>query len=220
VNLGVAFLDGGPAELQARILSHMNAWGRNANVVFKAASAGMAQVRITRQRGGGHWSFLGIDVLRIPRGEPTMNLDGFTMSTPESEYLRVVRHETGHTLGAPHEHLRKAIIDRLDVQKTIAYFRNNYGWSESVTRHNVLTPVEESALIGSPFTDETSIMAYQLPGSITKDGRPVPGGGDINDTDAAYCGKLYPAAPPPPPSAVTLTLSGDLEAGTYTLSPG
>lgn len=211
VNLGVAFLDGGPTDLQARILAHMNAWGRGANVIFKPASAGMAQVRITRTRGDGYWSYLGTDVLLIPRNQPTMNLDSFTMSTPDSEYLRVVRHETGHTLGAPHEHMRKAIIERLDAAKTIAYFRNTYGWSEQETRSNVLTPVEENAVIGSPFADETSIMAYSLPGSITKDGGPVVGGTDINDTDATYCAKLYPlATPPPPPPAGgwTITIKG------------
>jgi hypothetical protein len=29
-----------------------------------------------------------------------MNLDSFTTSTPDSEFYRVVRHETGHTLGS------------------------------------------------------------------------------------------------------------------------
>lgn len=36
--------------------------------------------------GDGYWSYLGTDVLLIPDGMPTMNLQGFSMSTPESEY--------------------------------------------------------------------------------------------------------------------------------------
>lgn len=210
VDLGVYFMDGGGLELKNRILSHFNAWGRNANVVFKMASSGMAQVRITRERGGGYASYLGTDILQIPTNQPTMWLDSFTMSTPESEYLRVVRHEAGHTLGAAHEHLRAALIAKLDVQKTIAYFRRTYGWSEAETRSNVLTPVEERAVIGSPYADETSIMAYSLPASITKDGRPIVGGADINDTDATYCAKLYPKeiAPPPPSGGWTITIKG------------
>ena len=39
-----------------------------------------------------------------------MNLEAFTMQTPDSEFHRVVRHEAGHTLGFPHEHMRKAIV--------------------------------------------------------------------------------------------------------------
>jgi hypothetical protein len=220
VKLGVAFMDGGAADLKARILSHMNAWGERSNVKFSMASVGMAQVRVARQPRDGHWSYLGTDVLQIPVGLATMNLDGFHMGTPEAEYRRVVRHETGHTLGFPHEHLRKAIIDRLDRVRTINYFRNQYGWGEEDTISNVLTPLSEADIVATALTDETSIMAYQLPASITKDGRAVVGGGDINDTDFSLAAKLWPLAAPPPPSGeLTLTLGGDLKAGTYTLSP-
>lgn len=50
-------------------------------------------------------------------------LQGFSMTTPESEYKRVVRHETGHTLGFPHEHLRQEIVNDIDPDKAITYFR-------------------------------------------------------------------------------------------------
>jgi len=40
--------------------------------------------------------------------------------------------------------------------------------------------------------DQTSIMCYQLPGLITKDGKPIIGGTDINATDYAFAGKIYP----------------------------
>ena len=56
----------------------------------------------------GYWSYLGTDIRLIPRNRPTMNLQGFTMNTSESEYKRVVRHETGHTLGFPHEHILRS----------------------------------------------------------------------------------------------------------------
>ncbi len=42
--------------------------------------------------------------------------------------------------------------------------------------------------------DQTSIMCYQLPGSITRDGLPIVGGTDINQTDYAFIGKIYPKA--------------------------
>lgn len=225
VKLGVYFMDGGSTELQQRILSHMNAWGERSNVKFSLASAGVAQVRIVRTPGSGYASFVGTDILQIPIGQPTMWLDSFSMSTPESEYRRVVRHETGHTLGCPHEHMRRAIVDRLDPTKTVAYFKRFQGWSAAETRQQVLTPIEEVALIATPLTDETSIMCYQLPGEITKDGQPVVGGEDINDLDFKFMSERYPLAVQPPPvgppatGPITIILPTDYKAGTYTFTP-
>ncbi|MBV8095146.1 MAG: hypothetical protein JO110_18340, partial [Acetobacteraceae bacterium] len=102
------------------ILQHMNAWNTTANVLF-VETLGQAQVRIARQDGpnGGFWSFLGTDILSIEADQPTMNLEGFTMDTPESEFHRVVRHETGHTMGFPHEHMRQELVDKIDPEKAI-----------------------------------------------------------------------------------------------------
>src|SRR5678815_617681 len=117
VKLTVGFLDSAPQDLQNRILEHMNAWGAFSNVKFMLSSVD-PQVRISRV-ADGYWSYLGTDILHIPRNQPTMNLQGFTMNTPEREFHRVVRHETGHTLGFPHEHMRAELVQRLDVNKTI-----------------------------------------------------------------------------------------------------
>lgn len=219
VDLAVSFLDNPPPDLRDRILSHMNAWREQgkANVRFRWSQSG-GQVRIARTRGSGYWSYLGTDILHVRAGEPTMNLDSFTMATSESEFIRVVRHEAGHTLGFPHEHARREIVQRLDPQKTLDYFRRTQGWSAATVRQQVLTPLEERSIMGSEKTDQDSIMCYQLPGSITRDGKPIPGGRDINAADAAFAAKLYPlpdAPPPPPPAKVRITLSGPLGPGTY-----
>ncbi len=132
-----------------------------------------------------------------------MNLDSFTMQTSDSEFFRVVRHETGHALGMPHEHMRAELVARLDRAKTIKYFAQTQGWSEQEVMQQVLTPLSEASLLSTP-ADQTSIMCYQLPGSITKDGKPIPGGNDINATDLAFAAKIYPLAgqpEPPTPSA-------------------
>ncbi len=212
--LGVYFMDTQDSNLKGKILAHANAWGQSANVQFVEASSSSAQIRVARQRGQGYYSYLGVDCLHIPKNQPTMNLEAFTLTTPQSEYNRVVKHEFGHALGAPHEHMRQEIVARLDVQKTIAYFRRTQGWSEQEVRQQVLTPLDERSIMGTP-ADVTSIMTYQLPGSITVDGQPIPGGNDINPSDAAYCGKVYPLSvqpPPPPPGKVTITVP---RAGTY-----
>ena len=199
VKLTVGFMDSPPADLRARILSHMNAWGAWSNVRFVETKTN-PQVRIARTAGDGYWSYLGTDVLLIPANAPTMNLDGFTMNTPDSEFYRVVRHETGHTLGFPHEHMRKEIIDRIDKQKAIAHFMQTQGWSEQEVIQQVLTPLAQSALIATAQADPTSIMCYWLPASIMKDGQAVSGGNDINALDAQFSGLIYPG--PVAPSCI------------------
>ena len=189
VKLGVGFLDNPPQDLRAKIILHMNAWAKTANVQFTESSSS-PEVRISRDRPG-YWSYLGTDICLIKPDQPTLNLQGFTMNTPDSEFHRVVRHETGHTLGCPHEHMRKDLIARIDVKKAIDYFQATQGWNEAQTRAQVLTPLDEASLIGTP-PDQTSIMCYQLPGSITTDGKPIIGGVDINDTDYAFMAKVYP----------------------------
>jgi Astacin (Peptidase family M12A) len=189
--LTVSFMESTPANLRTRIISHMNAWTNTGCISFVETS-GTGEVRISRGPGG-YYSYLGIDILHIPKNRQTMNLEGFTMNTPESEYKRVVRHETGHTLGAPHEHMRKALVARIDPQKAYAYFLRTQGWDKATVDAQVLTSLDEASLMSTP-PDQTSIMCYQLPGSITRDGTPILGGVDINPTDYAFIGKIYPKA--------------------------
>jgi hypothetical protein len=189
--LSVSFMESTPSDLRARIVSHLNAWTRTGCITF-AQTQGTGQVRISRG-SGGYWSYLGTDVLLIPQNRPTMNLQSFTMGTAESEFKRVIRHEAGHTLGAPHEHMRKELVARIDRQKAYDYFRRTQGWSQQQVDQQVLTPLEDRTIFGTP-SDQTSIMCYQLPGAITKDGRPIVGGLDINATDYDFIGRIYPRA--------------------------
>lgn len=187
--LTVSFMETTPADLRTRIISHMNAWTKTGGVSFTWTS-GTGQVRISRG-GGGYYSYLGTDVLHIPTNRQTMNLQGFTMNTPETEYKRVIRHETGHTLGCPHEHMRRSLVARIDPEKAYEYFLRTQGWDKGMVDAQVLTSLNEASLMATP-PDQTSIMCYQLPGSITRDGRPITGGLDINATDYAFIGKIYP----------------------------
>lgn len=194
LRLTVSFLDGPPADLRNRILSHMNAWNKTANVQFVETNS-VGQVRVAFEGGvdGGYWSYVGTDILHIAPGSPTMNLEAFTMNMPESEFHRVVRHETGHTLGFLHEHMRKELVALIDPQKAYDYFWQTQGWTKQDVDQQVLTPLDDMDIMGTP-PDETSIMCYQLPGSITSSGDPITGGTDINDTDYAFAGKIYPGS--------------------------
>ena len=206
--LSVSFMEQTSSELRARILSHMNAWAKTSCVSF-VETKGVGEVRISRG-GGGYWSYLGTDILHIPQDSQTMNLEGFTMSTRESEFKRVVRHEAGHTLGFMHEHMRRELVVRIDPEKAYEYFLRTQGWDRRTVDQQVLTPLDEGSIIGTP-ADETSIMCYQLPGEITHDGEPIIGGVDINRTDFDFAGRIYPK-PGHLSSVIQETWEGELAA--------
>lgn len=203
VDLSVQFLDNPPQEVRQKILAYANSWQDGGRVKVRFRETGQqGDVRILRDPSQGYNSYLGTDIRVVPAGEETMNLANFTESLPDAEYMRVVPHEFGHTLGFPHEHLRFAIISLLDPARTIAYFAEHYGWSAEMTTQQVLTPVAESSLFrtSSP-ADVESIMCYQLPGACTKSGQPVLGGTQIDPLDFATAASFYPGTvtPPPPP---------------------
>jgi hypothetical protein len=191
--LTTGFMDNPSRDLRREILRHLNMWSTRSNVRF-VESAVDPTVRIDRRSGqtwGGYWSYVGTDVLGVDKDEPTMNLEGFTMRTSPSEFRRVVCHEAGHTLGFPHEHMRKELVQRIDPAKAYPYFQMTDGWSRQDVDDQVLSPLHQRTIIGTPV-DQTSIMCYQLPGSITRDGKPILGGTRINETDYRFAAVIYP----------------------------
>ncbi|HJU56582.1 MAG TPA: CHAT domain-containing protein [Pyrinomonadaceae bacterium] len=195
VRLSVSFLDNPSAALRSRILLHMNAWGEHANVRF-AETQGVGKVRIARLDSppdmAGYWSYVGTEILDAEEDEPTLNLEGFTMRVSEAEFRRVVRHEAGHTLGFDHEHMRSDLVKRIDRKKAFAYFDRTEGWTPEEVEEQVLTPLAKKSIMGTKESDPLSIMCYQLPGAIMKDGKPIPGGLDINQNDFAFAKIIYP----------------------------
>src|SRR4051794_24954901 len=151
VHLTVAFIETVDAALRARIISHMNAWGAYCNATFAEVAAN-AQVRISLA-GSGYWSYLGTDILHIPAGQPTMNLQGFSMSTPESEYHRVVRHGRGPPPGSPQDPLRPEILNRIDPEKKKPYSPPNDGGEGAPVPPRVPPPPKNPALRAPPTAD-------------------------------------------------------------------
>jgi hypothetical protein len=90
---------------------------------------------------------------------------------------------------------------RIAREKAIDYFHRTQYWSRRDVEAQVLTPLDEQTLMATP-ADQTSIMCYQLPGSITTDGKPIVGGLDIDASDYRFAGSIYPL-PPKSPRSVT-----------------
>lgn len=202
--LTVSFMEATPADLRARILTHFNAW--SIGVTFVQTNA-VGDVRISRGPGG-YYSYLGTDIQHIPSNRQTMNLQSFSMNTPESEFRRVIRHEVGHTLGFPHEHMRKELVALIDPAKAYRYFLATEGWDKQTVDQQVLTALDDASLLGTP-PDQDSIMCYQLPGQITVNGQPIRGGTDINTTDAAFALSIYPPTVPASPAGLSLLDSAE-----------
>lgn len=104
--LRVTFMDGEPGVHQ-RVEQFAHEWSRYANIKFVFGSDPASEVRISFLQPGS-WSYIGTDVLTIPRNQPTMNFGWLKSSTPNDEYSRVVIHEFGHAIGCIHEHQNPA----------------------------------------------------------------------------------------------------------------
>lgn len=198
--LTVGFLEETSEAFRSKFFHFANKWSEHCNFSFVWTQSS-PEVRVTRNLGG-YWSYLGTDCLQIPQGQPTMCLQGFTVSTRESEWERVVVHECGHAMGFPHEHMRRDIQKLLNQAAVIARFMRDQGWSEQQVRQQILITLEEHSLTGASPADPESIMSYRFDGSLTIDGKPIPGGSKISPVDAQYVGKIYPKPAPPPPVSV------------------
>lgn len=188
--LTVSFVEKPEYQMRLKVLRHMNAWRDGGCAVRFVYVKSGGDVRITTEPDG-YWSYLGTDIHMIPDSDPTMCLEAFTARTEDSEYHRVVRHETGHTLGFVHEHMRKELVARIDPRRAYAYFQHWDGWDPATVDAQVLTPLDDRSIMGTA-PDQTSVMCYQLPGSITIDGKPILGGLDIDGNDQMFANKVYP----------------------------
>ena len=88
--------------------------------------------------------------------------------------------------------MRRDLVRKIDRAKAFAFFDRTQGWTRAEVEAQVLTPLEDKSIMGTTETDPHSIMCYQIPGEITKNGRPIPGGKDINSKDYAFAASIYP----------------------------
>jgi hypothetical protein len=118
-----------------------------------------AEIRIGFLQGDGAWSYVGRDVIDIPKqGERTMNF-GWDLRA-DSRGVGVPVHEIGHTLGFPHEHQNPFSGIRWNEEAVYRHFAGSpNNWTRETTFNNILKKLEEGEVKGSHW-DSNSIMHY------------------------------------------------------------
>ena len=189
--LKIRFLEGDP-QVIAKVKEKFNLWLNYANSLnFEYVDSGDADVRVAFKEGGGHWSYLGKDIKTIPMNEPTMNLGWRHESQPDDEEIeRVAVHEMGHTLGFIHEQSQPKANILWDEDKVYEFFGRTQGWDKEMTFHNVLERYSERITKFSDY-DPLSIMHYEIPGFLLKNGQDIVGGTKLSNSDKAFSEELY-----------------------------
>jgi hypothetical protein len=164
---------GGSGELRAKILQLASTWINLTNLHLVAggpsgvtcADKDKSHVRIGFSEPG-YWSYIGHDSIAdalVSKNLPSMNFEGFDTYPPaEPRFTGIILHEWGHALGLHHEHQSPA--DGCDAEydwpKLYAYYKNNYGWDQTMVDQNVRQLNADRSAYDWSTPDPDSIMIY------------------------------------------------------------
>jgi serralysin len=112
--------------------------------------------------------------------------------TSEKEFARTILHEFGHALGMVHEHQSPVNGIPWDETKVYNYYRTHYRWNRKMVKSEVLRRYNVTNTNFSEF-DPDSIMLYEVPSTVTKDGSSIRGQSNkLSPKDKSFIAKLYP----------------------------
>lgn len=153
-----------------------------------------AEIRIGFMEGDGAWSYLGRQILEIPKDERTMNFGWDLTSGPEG--IDTAVHEIGHTLGFPHEHQNPnagIVWNEKAVYASLGGPPNN--WSREDTYHNIIRKIPANTVQGTKW-DHNSIMHYPFEAGLIKEPARFKNGlfpkGGLSTKDIEWVRILYP----------------------------
>ncbi|WP_254513574.1 M12 family metallopeptidase [Anatilimnocola floriformis] len=196
--LNVFFINGS-TKMQDRVFEQVQKWSDVCNLKFKPSTLANSHVRVTFNRGEGHFSFVGIEALQM-RGQQTMNLD-MTQDTMLGDYnLSVILHEFGHAMGLVHEHSSPdSNLKFAGMNQLINFFRGKFGEgttntakTQELIEHNILKKYREGEVTKFSKFDPESIMIYALPAEVLAPGSgPMRANLELSATDKKYAADLY-----------------------------
>jgi hypothetical protein len=182
-------------ERERKIKAAVNEISQYISLSFKflAFNDNSAIVRISFVRGQGAWSAVGIDVLAVRSGKPTMNLGW--IDDVENDSDGTIKHEFCHTLGFEHEHQHPDHPIQWDYMKVLDYYKRHHGWDERTIYHNILMRFSyestNSEYFGLPY-DPLSIMHYPVPAELTLNGKEYKRSKVLSPQDILTLKKAYP----------------------------
>ena len=135
-------------------------------ITFKeVTSVEDSMVRIGFDWTDGSWSYVGREILTIPKSERTMNF-GWDL-TADSYGMTTAIHEIGHTIGFQHEHQSPFSGIEWNLPAVYAEFSgppNN--WPKAQIDSNIVSKLPANQVQGSAW-DPKSIMEYEFgPGLV------------------------------------------------------
>ena len=199
--LKVGFI-GGSEAVRKRVAKHAQQWaatGAGLQFYFwtdakTGAEADAADIRVSFNRDGRSWSYLGTDAT-LPEfaGQPTMNLGWLTETLPEEQAQSVILHEFGHALGLIHEHQnphKKIDWDEDAVIADLSGPPNN--WDRKRILSNMFKAYDPKLLFATKV-DAQSIMMYPIKASWTKNGFSVGFNVTLSSDDKRLIKEAYPS---------------------------
>lgn len=181
--LRIRFL-GGTRARRGAVLAAAATWSAAANVGFREAARGEAEIRVAFDPNRGNWSYLGTDARLVPPDAPTLNL-----ATPDRA---VCLHELGHALGCGHEHQHPEGGIPWARPAVYRYYAETQGWGAAMVDSQVFATYSHNHIVGDEY-DPKSVMHYPIPPELLADpSRAVGWNNRLSRGDRAAIGRAYP----------------------------
>ncbi|KAG6374204.1 hypothetical protein JVT61DRAFT_4858 [Boletus reticuloceps] len=193
-SISYTFLDGKPLNWQLELVQRaITEYTRYANVNLIRTPKDKdesADIRISFKCGGGAWSAIGTDALKIAKGVATMNLGFLSIdsggSGPQTTGDReltynLILHQLGHTFGLAHE-----------WQDGWVQVRRGHGNAILEQHIAVFKETEEQGTSNFQEPDEKSIMRFFIPANYYLDSGKLVGPNGLSDRDKAWLTLIYP----------------------------
>lgn len=186
-SVAVCFLDGVP-ELNAAVATVARKWTLYGNIDFdfgdwanprRCSSSGETSSVHLSYKGNGNWSYIGTQSRMVPTPMPTINLQSLrdvgASDVVAGKHDREILHEFGHVLGFDHNWAAPGAncSAEMDWEKVYIEF-GKMRWPREMIDFNIRRPMEAHSFDTIGSFDRLSVMSYELPENLFKNGKKSP----------------------------------------------